>query len=423
MPWNWSANNDVRRAKLLALGLLLFFALLFALTHVLPATLGVRCLKAVSEAAMVGALADWFAVTALFRRIPLPWVGRHTDIIGRNKDRIGENLAIFVRDKFLDASSLMALVRNHDVAQRLADWLAQPAHRLLLGQQLARVLSGVLELVQDRQVERWLTRTLRRVLGQLDLRQSLVALLEAMTHDGKHQAVLDDVLVRISSALRQERTRWFMAQTIVQWLKREHPLKEKMLPTDWLGDKGADVVAEALDSVLEEVTHDPQHPLRLAFDQSLTQWMYRLQRDPAYEQRLEQVRDYLLHDEKLASYLHGLWSRTRTQLQSDLASEQSWVVRRLAGMGQWLGQSLAQDAALRASMNQRLERWAQALAPDVSQFIARHIQDTVHRWDARELSALVEQHIGKDLQFIRINGTLVGGAVGFLLFVITQLLS
>ena len=125
MPWNWSANNDVRRAKLLALGLLLFFALLFALTHVLPATLGVRCLKAVSEAAMVGALADWFAVTALFRRIPLPWVGRHTDIIGRNKDRIGENLAIFVRDKFLDASSLMALVRNHDVAQRLADWLAR----------------------------------------------------------------------------------------------------------------------------------------------------------------------------------------------------------------------------------------------------------------------------------------------------------
>jgi uncharacterized membrane-anchored protein YjiN (DUF445 family) len=271
-------------------------------------------------------------------------------------------------------------------------------------------------MVQDRQVERWLTRALRSVLAQVDMGQSLATLLAALTHEGRHQVVLDDVLQRLSSLLRREPTRLFMAQTIVQWLKREHPLKEKVLPSDWLGDKGADVLAEALDSVLAEVAQDPQHQMRQAFDRSLAHFIQRLRSDAAYQARATELRDYLLHDENLARYLHALWSRTRAKLQADLASEQSWTVRKLAGMGQWLGQSLAQDAALRASMNARLERWAQALAPDVSQFIARHIQDTVQRWDAQELSALVEQHIGKDLQFIRINGTLVGGAVGLLLF-------
>lgn len=416
MPGDWNLTNDLRRAKWQATGLLLLVTAVFVATHWLPATLSVRGVKAVAEAAMVGALADWFAVTALFRRIPLPWLGRHTAIIARNKDRIGENLAIFVRDKFLDTPSLLALVRQHDPAQQLAHWLAAPVHRQLLGQQLGRVLAGVLEMVQDRQVERWLTRALRSVLAQVDMGQSLAILLAALTHEGRHQVVLDDVLQRLSSLLRREPTRLFMAQTIVQWLKREHPLKEKVLPSDWLGDKGADVLAEALDSVLAEVAQDPQHQMRQAFDRSLAHFIQRLRSDAAYQARATELRDYLLHDENLAGYLHALWSRTRAKLQADLASEQSWTVRKLAGMGQWLGQSLAQDAALRASMNARLERWAQALAPDVSQFIARHIQDTVQRWDAQELSALVEQHIGKDLQFIRINGTLVGGAVGLLLF-------
>ena len=416
MPGDWNLTNDLRRAKWQATGLLLLVTAVFVTTHWLPATLTVRGVKAVAEAAMVGALADWFAVTALFRRIPLPWLGRHTAIIARNKDRIGENLAVFVRDKFLDTPSLLALVRQHDPAQQLAHWLAAPAHRQLLGQQLGRVLAGVLEMVQDRQVERWLTRALRSVLAQVDMGQSLATLLAALTHEGRHQVVLDDVLQRLSSLLRREPTRLFMAQTIVQWLKREHPLKEKVLPSDWLGDKGADVLAEALDSVLAEVAQDPQHQMRQAFDRSLAHFILRLRSDAAYQARATELRDYLLHDENLAGYLHALWSRTRAKLQADLASEQSWTVRKLAGMGQWLGQSLAQDAALRASMNARLERWAQALAPDVSQFIARHIQDTVQRWDAQELSVLVEQHIGKDLQFIRINGTLVGGAVGLLLF-------
>lgn len=414
-PWR-NAATDLQRTKWQATGLLVLVALVFVGTHFLPPTLLVLAIQATTEAAVVGALADWFAVTALFRRVPLPFIGRHTAIIPRNKDRIGENLAHFVRDKFLDAPSLIALMRRNNPAQWLAAWLTEPANTHLLGTQLARLAGGALEMVQDRQVERLLTRTLRGILGKLDMNRSMATVLSALTHDGRHQAVLDDVLRRITHALQKERTRIFIADTIVQWLKREHPLKEKMLPSDWLGGKGADVIAEALESVLADIAHNPQHRLREAFDASIQQLIERLKTDPAYAEKGEQLRQYMLSDPKLAQYLHDMWSRARSKLQADLADSNSWVARKLASMGQWLGHSLANDPGLRDSMNARLERWAEALAPEMSQFIAKHIQDTVQRWDAQELSALVEHHIGKDLQFIRINGTLVGGVIGLVLF-------
>ena len=228
------------------------------------------------------------------------------------------------------------------------------------------------------------------------------------------------MLARISRVLQKEQTHVLIAQTIVVWLKREHPIKEKMLPTDWLSDKGAALIASALDSLLQDVAHNPDHRLREAFDGSVQRLIEGLQNDPAYAERVEKLRNYLLHDEKLAAYLRELWAGWRARLERDLADENSALARRAAVMGRWLGQALAHDEALRASMNERLKRWATTLAPDVSKFIGQHIADTVKRWDAEQLSELIEAHIGKDLQYIRINGTLVGGAIGLLLFLISH---
>lgn len=411
----------LKRAKRQALGLLIAVALVFAATSFMAPSLWVRCVQAVAEAAMVGALADWFAVTALFRRIPLPWVGRHTAIIPRNKDRIGDNLAHFVRDRFLDPASLLALIRKHDPAQWLASWLTAPAHSAMLGRQVARLALAALELVQDRQVQRFLTQSLRAVLSQVDLSRAAASLLTALTQGGRHQALLDDMLARIAAIMQTANTREFIAASIVEWLKREHPLKEKMLPSDWLGDKGAELIAQALESLFDDIAHNPEHRVREALDAAVARLIERLQTDPDFAERAEQLRHYLLHDEKLAGYLQALWTQLRQRLQADLADEHSHIARKAAAMGRWLGQSLAADPALRQSMNARLERWAATLAPDVAQFLAEHISDTVKRWDAAELSHLVELHIGKDLQFIRINGTLVGGAIGLLLFVLAQL--
>ncbi|WP_051603220.1 DUF445 domain-containing protein [Simplicispira psychrophila] len=409
------------RAKRLALALLLGVTLVFALTSWAPRSLGMDCLKAMAEAAMVGALADWFAVRALFRRVPIPFIARHTAIIPRNKDRIGENLARFVRDKFLDDESLVALIRRHDVVAQLAQWLVVPEHARLLGQQVARMLAAALDMVQDRQVEHLIVKGARALIGRIDLSQAMATVLGALTHNGRHQALLDEALAKLIETLQVPDTRTLIAHTIVQWLKKEHPLKEKMLPTDWLGDKGAAMLAHALESLLADVASNPQHQLRTKFDEAVQHLIARLQHDPVWAQKADEVRRYLQTDATLGQYVQELWRGMRAALQRDLGNEHSAVARNVRAMGQWLGQALAQDAALRQALNARLECWVQGLAPEVSQFVAQHIQDTVQRWDAADMAALIELNIGKDLQYIRINGTMVGGLIGLVLFAVSHL--
>ncbi|WP_313072986.1 DUF445 domain-containing protein [Melaminivora sp.] len=411
-----SHARQLARAKRQATGLLVLVVLVFVATHFLPPSLGVSCLRAVAEAATVGALADWFAVSALFRRIPLPLVQRHTDIIARNKDRIGGNLAAFVRDKFLDAPSLVALIRRHDPADMLAQWLTAPANAQLLGRQVARLALTALETVEDARIQAFLARAARALVGQLDISRSMASALAALTHEGRHQSLLDALLARLGETVRNPETRAFIAETLVHWLRREHPLKQKMLPTEWLTGKGADAITHAVEALLKTVAEDRDHELREALDAAVARLIERLQTDPDWARRSEEVRRYLQNDEVLGRYVRHLWQDVRRKLRDDLMNEDSRLAQRVAGMGRWLGRSLAHDPALRVRLNVRLELWAATFAPDVAQSVAEHIHATVQRWDAQETARLVELHIGPDLQYIRINGTVVGGLIGLVLF-------
>lgn len=411
---------QLRRAKRQATGLLLAVVCVFALTYLLPPGLGQACLRAVAEAAMVGALADWFAVSALFRRIPLPLLQRHTDIIARNKERIGGNLAGFVRDKFLDAPSLVAMIRRHDPVGMLAQWLTEPANAGLLGRQVGRLALTALETVEDAKIQAFLNQAARALLGQIDLSRSMAAALGALTYEGRHQVLLDDVLERLGAMVRNDDTRAFVADTLVQWIRREHPLKQKLLPTDWLSGKGAAAITHAVDTLLKTVAEDSQHELRDALDAGVQRLITRLQTDPDWARRGEEVRAYLQNDELLGRYVRELWADLRARLRADLANEDSQLARRVAGMGQWLGLSLVGDAALRVRLNVRLQLWVATFAPEVAQSVAEHIRTTVQRWDAQEMARLVELHIGRDLQYIRINGTVVGGCIGLLLFALSH---
>ena len=410
----------LRRAKRQALALRVLATAVFIATSLGPRGLWLDGLKAVAEAAMVGALADWFAVRALFHRVPIPFIARHTAIIPRNKDRIGENLARFVREKFLGADSLVALLGRHDVVAHLAQWLTAPGNSRVLGQQVARMLAAALDTVQDRQVEHFIQKAARTLIGHIDLSQAMARVLDALTHQGRHQALLGQALERLIALLQQDDARALIARTLVQWLKKEHPLKEKMLPTDWLSDKGAAMLAHALEGLLAEVAANPEHQLRAKFDDAVQLFITRLQHDPDWARKAEEIRHYLQTNPTLGNYVQQLWQDLRAALQRDLADEHSAVARNVRAMGQWLGQSLAQDAALRQALNERLQVWVQALAPDVAQFVAQHIEDTVRRWDAQEMSQLIELNIGKDLQTIRINGTVVGGLIGLVLFTLSH---
>ena len=413
--------QQLKRSKRLALSLLLVAAATFVVTLFLPPNFWVLGVKAIAEAAMVGSLADWFAVVALFRRVPVPFISRHTAIIPRNKDRIGENLGRFVQEKFLDTDSLLALIRRHDPSQMLAQWLNTPGNADRIGRHLLQVMRGFLDLTDDERIQRFLRRAVHRALDKVDLTQSSALLLDSLTKNNRHQELLDAAVQQLLRLLHKPGTREFIATQIVRWLKREHPIKAKMLPTEWLGEHSADVVANAVDSILDEVAINQGHELRLGFDRAVQRLIEKLKTDPEMAERAEVIKSWLKEDESLNRYIGELWQDLRSWLKADLSSEDSRVQERVRLAALWFGETLAADEALRTSMNQHLEDAARSIAPEFAEFLTRHISDTVKSWDAREMSQQIELNIGRDLQFIRINGTLVGGTIGLVLYLLSQL--
>ncbi|ORM73018.1 hypothetical protein HA48_11585 [Pantoea wallisii] len=414
-------HQELKRSKRLALALLLVAAAIFIVTLFLPPNFWVLGLKAIAEAAMVGALADWFAVVALFRRVPVPFISRHTAIIPRNKDRIGENLGRFVQEKFLDTDSLLALIRRHDPSQMLAQWLNAPGNADRVGRHLLQVMRGFLDLTDDERIQRFMRRAVHRALDKVDLTQSSAMVLDSLTKNNRHQELLDAAVEQLLRLLHKPGTREFIALQIVRWLKREHPIKAKMLPTEWLGEHSAELVANAVNSILDEVALDQGHEFRLGFNRAVQRLIDKLKTDPAMAERAEDIKRWLKEDESLNRYIGELWQDLRSWLKADLSSEDSRVQARVRLAALWLGETLAADDALRSSMNQHLEDAARSVAPEFATFLTRHISDTVKSWDARDMSHQIELNIGRDLQFIRINGTLVGGTIGLVLYLLSQL--
>lgn len=414
-------EQELRRSKRNALGLLLIAAALFVITLFLPPNFWVSGLKAISEAAMVGAMADWFAVVALFRRVPVPFVASHTAIIPKNKDKIADNLAVFVQEKFLAPATLITLIRQHDPARMLTDWLNAPDNAQRFASYAVKMIRGFLDVTDDQRIAQLMRRALYRVIDKIDLSASIATLLESLTKNGRHQELLDQAMDQLEILLAKDSTRQFISAQIVGWMKREHPLTAKLLPTGWLGRNGADLVSNAVNSVLDDMGSDKTHAFRKGFDRSVQNFIWKLQNDPATAQKAEDIKQYLKDDEKLNAYVLQLWGDMRNWLKEDLESDDSRVFAKVTESGQWLGNALAQDEKLRHSLNQQMETIAEKVAPEFAEFLTRHISDTVKGWDPRDMSRQIELNIGKDLQFIRINGTLVGAFIGLALYLLSQL--
>ncbi|HCW0181651.1 TPA: DUF445 domain-containing protein [Citrobacter freundii] len=412
---------ELKRAKRLALSLLLIAAATFVITLFLPPNFWVLGTKAIAEAAMVGALADWFAVVALFRRVPIPFISQHTAIIPRNKDRIGENLGQFVQEKFLDTQSLVALIRRHEPALLIGNWFSQPENAQRIGQHLLQIMSGFLELTDDARIQRLIKRAVHKAIDKVDLSGTSALMLESMTKNNRHQVLLDTLIAQLIALLQRDSSRTFIARQIVHWLETEHPLKAKILPTEWLGEHSAELVSEAVNSLLDDISHDQAHQIRHAFDRATFKLIDKLKNDPEMAVRAESIKSYLKEDEAFNRYLGELWADLRQWVKTDINADDSRVKQRIASAGQWFGETLVADSALRASLNGHLEQAAHKVAPEFASFLTRHISDTVKSWDARDMSLQIELNIGKDLQFIRVNGTLVGGSIGLVLYLLSQI--
>ena len=402
--------------KRIALALLAGAALLYGLaTWLEPRHPAWGYVAAFAEAAMVGAIADWFAVVALFRHplgLPIP----HTAIIPDNKDRIGQNLASFIATHFLSTEQVLAKLREFDAAGRLASWLSQPANAARVGERLVGVGRWAVDALDDERVRAFVAQLARRGLGQVDVTRVSAQVLEALTHERRHQELLDGVLLQLAKLLGEERLQDSITEAIAREIKALRVVGLDQVAARLATRKVVVIIAKTI----IEMADDREHSLRLRFDEMVAHYLDRLQHDEATRARGERLKGELLDNPALGRYVHELWADLLDWLRADMAHEHSSIRRHISQAAQTLGERLAADGEIRGWINGELQRAAPQLIERYREDIVGYIVARVAAWDAHEMTDELERHIGRDLQFIRVNGTLVGGLVGLAIHAVTQ---
>jgi uncharacterized membrane-anchored protein YjiN (DUF445 family) len=398
-----------------ATGLLVAMAGLFALARwQLGNNPAWEWVLAFAEAALVGGLADWFAVTALFRHplgVPIP----HTAIIPANKDRIADTMARFLQANFLIPSVVARRMRALNLARMLGDFLARPP-----GGELPRIRGGagelaaeVLESLDPERLGGQVKAGLLHQLERLEVSPLLGQMLAAAIADKRHLPLLDALIRWAGLTLEdnEEMVRQIIrdkANAVVRWTG--------------LDDRLANSVLDGLYRLLAEVLVDPGHPLRSKIEQGLEQLAHDLQHDEELRARVEGMKRDLLANPALGTWWTGVWERLRLSLIASARDPKGGLAGPFASMLGELGQALREDPALQRQVNRFARRTAVGIATRYGGQIVELVSETVKRWDARTVSARIEGAVGRDLQFIRVNGTLVGGLVGVLIHLLNAAL-
>jgi uncharacterized membrane-anchored protein YjiN (DUF445 family) len=374
--------------------------------------------RAFCEAATIGALADWFAVVALFRRplgLPIP----HTAIIPANKARIADNLAVFVRDHFLDPVSLLERLRIFDPAARLGQWLSDPRQARVVAATARTWALHAMDLLDEQAVRAGIYGFVVRRLREWNAAQAAGDLFELLARDGRHHALLDEALNRLAAYLQGEPVKARASALMVKYARKEWPRMAKALnlvrPVDDIADTLAERLARALLDELHDVLAQPDHPLRRDYEAWLGGYVARLRDDPEMQRQVQQVKERIIAHEQVGDYVQGIWDEVREALRRDLSSGDSALGRHLEQTLAALGNQLAADPALRDAINQHVLAGAERLAAGLRQGITDHIAQTVRNWDERQFVDELELSIGRDLQYIRFNGMVVGGLIGLTL--------
>ncbi|ARP88524.1 DUF445 domain-containing protein [Bordetella genomosp. 9] len=374
--------------------------------------------RAFCEAATVGALADWFAVVALFRRplgLPIP----HTAIIPSNKARIADNLAAFVRDHFLDSASLLERLRVFDPAARLGQWLSDPRQARVVAATARTWVLHALDLLDEQAVRDGIQRFVVARLREWNAARTAGDLFDLLARDGRHHAILDEALNRLAGYLNGEPVRARASALMVKYARKEWPRMAKALnmvkPVDDIADSLADRLARAMLDELRDVLAQPDHPLRRDYEAWIAGYVARLREDPELQRQVEALKERIIAHEQVGAYVQGIWDEVRASLRRDLFSDESALGRHLEQTLLALGRNLGQDPALRDAINQHVLTGADRLAAGLRQGITAHISQTVRNWDEREFVDELELSIGRDLQYIRFNGMVVGGLIGLAL--------
>jgi uncharacterized membrane-anchored protein YjiN (DUF445 family) len=400
-------RRALRRNRAIATGILGVAAVIFLGTSALPQRFWVALVRAGAEAALVGGLADWFAVTALFRHpfgIPIP----RTAIVPKNKDRIGEGLGQFVERNFLAPELLAQKLAALAPVERAADWVARPENAALVAGRIAEALPPMIRSLEDRELRLFIARSFQEQLREIELAPALGRIVTLLTQSGQYDALFDRALDAAQDALaaNAERLYAMVAERSQWWIPRavDRHIAERII------DGIEEILAE-----LRRPDSDGRNRFRAAVDGIAAD----LVSSPAARQRVAEIKNRLLEQTEVQDWLAAVWDDLRRIVLDDLAAPGS---RTRAALGQGLaslGRTLAADPDMRRRLHGAIEHVAFAVVPWRGQ-IASLIAEVVRNWDADTVAARLELAMGSDLQYIRMNGTLVGALVGCVLFLIAR---
>jgi uncharacterized membrane-anchored protein YjiN (DUF445 family) len=397
------------RMRRIAGSLLLLMAVLFVVARNLESAYpDVSVVTAFAEAAMVGGLADWFAVTALFRRpfgVPIP----HTAIIPNNKDRIGESLANFLQHNFMTHQVLREELSHIDFADTAAQWLTDRHNSRAVAHQLTRAVPALLHMIEDEDASAFLRRALSGSLANVKFAPLLAQVLTVLVAGRQHHILLERILAIVARAFEQNRP--YIRQKV-------HENSPRWIPK-MLDEKFFERLIEGIEGILAEIRSD-ESEWRARFEAATEELIDKLSTSPEYEAKLQALVAQSVGHPLFRSYLQEVWQDVKQRLLADTSAPDSRLAARLEQALQGLAKALAQDPVIRDKLNE----WLRAVVADTivegRDLIASIVKRVIRKWDGETVARKFELYVGKDLQYIRINGTLVGGAVGLLLHAVSR---
>lgn len=406
-------EDEIRRQRLvrmktIATLMLVAVAIIFVVARIYETRYPpLSYVRAFAEAAMVGGIADWFAVTALFRRplgLPIP----HTAIVPARKDRIGNALGNFVQRNFLTKEVVAGKIAALNPGKRAATWMSEPENSRKLARHVARAVGAATDVMSDEDVQTLVEENVVARLRKMQAAPLLARLFELLTSGGRHQALLDDAL-RMAARFVAEND-----EVIRDRIRAESPWWVPGAVEDRLGDR----IVTGVEKTLAAVAEDPSHPLRKRYDDAVQRFVESLRTSPEVIEKAEQLKLDLLSHPGVGQLSHDIWSdvRARIRTYADSISEDS--ATEMNQMELWFtsaGNRILMDEALTARVDAWIVEFASYATEHARDEVARLIAGTVASWDANATSRKIELQIGRDLQFIRINGTVVGGLVGLLI--------
>ena len=407
------AANPARGMKIIATSMIVVMACIFlAASAWRDAYPWLGYVRAFAEASMVGGLADWFAVTALFRHplgLPIP----HTAIIPRNKDRIGAALATFLKSNFLTPRIVARRLEQFDMAGAAGRWLVAPGRSGQSGHSVARLASQTVEALDSDAIGGLVKQAAASRLRALEVSPLLGAGLDAAIEDGRHEPLINAVMVWASRALNAN----------------EHMIRDAVAErTTWLlrvanlDDSIANRIIDAIRALMDEVAGDPYHPLRRRVTLALQDLAFDFRHMPETRVKVEKLKNELLDHPEVGKYLAGLWGSIKGGLLTAANDPDDALSGKLGDAARQLGETLQRDERLRRALNLYARRAIVGIVTEYGDEIVRLVSDTVKGWDAHTVTDRVENAVGRDLQYIRINGTLIGGLVGLLIYTASELL-